>query len=106
MDGKSYNSITLSTYVLKGDWIFGPKKIAISTSEDGNAYSEVAAEVYEDNGQMTEGNGCQDYTLTFAETSAKYVKVVADTYTVLPAWHPGAGYPGFIFVDEIIVAHN
>ena len=106
MDGKSYNSITLSTYVLKGDWIFGPKKIAISTSEDGNTYSEVAAEVYEDNGQMTEGNGCQDYTLTFAETTAKYVKVVADTYTELPAWHPGAGYPGFIFVDEIIVKYN
>ena len=52
---------------------------------------------------MTDGNGCQDYTLVFSETSAKYLKVVADTYTELPAWHPGAGHPGFIFVDEIVV---
>lgn len=106
MDGNSYNTVTLSTYVLKGDWIFGPKAIAIYTSEDGVSYSEAVSQIIEDNGLMTDGNGCQDYTLTFAETSANYLKVVAETYTELPAWHPGAGHPGFIFVDEIIVAHN
>ena len=52
---------------------------------------------------MGEGNGCHDFTLTFTETTAKHLKVVADTYTELPKWHPGAGRPGFIFVDEIIV---
>jgi hexosaminidase len=103
MNGSSYNEVTLSTYVLKGDWIFGPKKVAVYTSEDGTTYSEAASQTIEDNGLMNEGNGCQDYTLTFAETSAKYLKVVAETYTELPAWHPGAGHPGFIFVDEIIV---
>ena len=106
MNGNSYNEVTLSTYVLKGDWIFGPKKVAAYTLEDGVTYTEIASQTIEDNGQMTDGNGCQDYTLTFAETSAKYLKVVADTYTELPEWHPGAGYPGFIFVDEIIVKHN
>ena len=106
MDGSNYNEVTLSTYILKGDWIFGPKKIAVYTSEDGNTYSEVASQTIEDSGLMAEGNGCQDYTLTFAETSAKYLKVVAETYTELPKWHPGAGHPGFVFVDEIIVEHN
>jgi hexosaminidase len=52
---------------------------------------------------MAEGNGSQDYTLSFKKTSAKYVKIIAETYSELPAWHPGAGYPGFIFIDEIIV---
>jgi hexosaminidase len=103
MNGKSYNEVTLSTYVLKGDWIFGSKKISVYISEDGEAYSAVASKAMEDNGLMTDGNGCQDYTLVFSETSAKYLKVVADTYTELPAWHPGAGHPGFIFVDEIVV---
>lgn len=103
MNGSSYNEVTLSTYVLKGDWIFGPKKVAVYTSEDGTTYSEAASQTIEDNGLMNEGNGCQDYTLTFAETSAKFLKVVADTYTELPEWHPGAGHPGFIFIDEIIV---
>ena len=106
MNGNSYNEVTLSTYVLKGDWIFGPKKVAAYTSEDGVTYAEIASQTIEDNGKMTDGNGCQDYTLSFTETSAKFLKVIADTYTELPEWHPGAGYPGFIFVDEIIVKYN
>ena len=103
MGGCTYEEVTLSTYVLKGDWIFGPKKITVYTSEDGEAYAEVANQTIQDKGQMNEGNGCQDYAVKFAETSAKYLKVVAETYTELPKWHPGAGYPGFLFVDEIIV---
>lgn len=106
MDGTEYNEATISTFVFKYDWVFGPKSITILTSEDGRTYSEIAHMDVEDKGQMDEGNGCQDYTLTFAETSAKYLKVIAETYTELPAWHPGAGHPGFIFVDEIIMAHN
>ena len=106
MNGNSYNEVTLSTYVLKGDWIFGPKKVAAYTSEDGVTYAEIASQTIEDNGKMTDGNGCQDYTLSFTETSAKFLKVIADTYTELPEWHPGAGHPGFIFVDEIIVKYN
>ena len=103
MNGESYNEVTLSTYILKGDWIFGPKKIAVLTSADGKVYTEIASQVIEDNGLMTEGNGCQDFTLKFADTSEKHLKVIADTFTELPEWHPGAGHPGFLFVDEIVV---
>jgi len=36
-------------------------------------------------------------------TTARYVKVVARNYGALPKWHLGAGFPAFIFVDEIEV---
>ena len=36
-------------------------------------------------------------------TSARYVKVFARNYGTIPQWHPGAGYPAFIFVDEITI---
>jgi hexosaminidase len=98
-----YSEVTVSTFILKGDWIFGPKSIALYTSEDGQTYTELAKKVIEDNGHMAEGNGCLDFTLTFDKTSAHYLKVIVETYTELPQWHPGAGHPGFIFVDEIIV---
>ena len=52
---------------------------------------------------MDDANGCQDYTLTFSQTSAKYLKVIAGCCTSLPEWHPGAGHPAFLFVDEVIV---
>ena len=103
MDGTEYSEVTVSSFVFKYDWVFGPKSITILTSEDGQTYSEIAKMDVQDKGQMDDGNGCQDYTLTFDPTSAKYLKVVAETYTELPEWHPGAGHPGFLFVDEIIV---
>ena len=34
---------------------------------------------------------------------ARYVRLVAPGVDPLPEWHPGAGRPGWIFVDEIIV---
>ena len=103
MDGNTYNEVTISSFVFKYDWVFGPKSITVLTSEDGKTFSEIAKKDVVDEGQMDDGNGCQDYTLAFDQTAAKYLKVVAETYTELPQWHPGAGHPGFLFIDEIIV---
>ncbi len=36
-------------------------------------------------------------------TTARWVKVVATNPGPLPAWHPGAGKPSFIFCDQIVV---
>ena len=37
---------------------------------------------------------------------ARYVRVVARGVDPLPEWHPGAGNPGWIFADEIIVEEH
>jgi hexosaminidase len=93
----------LSTVVFKYDWVFGPKHITVYTSEDGKTFTEAASKAIEDIDNIDDGNGCLDYTLTFDATTAKFLKVVAESYTELPQWHPGAGNPGFLFVDEVIV---
>ena len=103
MGGTAYSEVTLCTIVFKYDWIMNPMDFTVYTSEDGDNFTEVAHMDIETEGQMNEGNGCQNYTLTFKETSAKYLKVAANCFTSLPAWHPGAGHPGFLFVDEIVV---
>ena len=103
MDGNSYNSVTLGAFVFKGDYIFGPTYLCISTSEDGNEFSEVARQEYPTEKGYNEGNGCRDYTVNFPETSAKYLKVKAGCLEALPEWHSGKGRPGFVFVDEVIV---
>lgn len=33
----------------------------------------------------------------------RYIKVEARQFGQLPSWHPGAGYPTFIFIDELSV---
>ena len=103
MGGEEYSEVTLSTIVFKYDWIMNPTSFTVLTSEDGENFTEIAHMDIECVGQMDDANGCQDYTLTFGQTSAKYLKVIAGCCTSLPEWHPGAGHPGFLFVDEIVV---
>ena len=103
MGGDTYSEVTLSTIVFKYDWIMNPTSLTVQTSEDGMTFTEIAHMNIECEGQMDDANGCQDYTLAFGETSAKYLKVIAGCCTSLPQWHTGAGHPGFLFVDEVIV---
>ena len=103
MDGATYSEVTLSTFVFKYDYVFGPTGMTVLTSADGSSYTEVADATFtilpgEDN-----GNGCNSYTLSFPETSDRYLKVIAKTIESLPEWHPGKGLPGFLFIDEVIV---
>ena len=103
MGGAEYSEVTLSTYVFKYDWVFNPKNFTVFASEDGENFLEIARMNIPVEGQMDEGNECKDYTLTFSPTTAKYLKIVAECFTELPKWHAGAGKPGFLFIDEIIV---
>jgi hypothetical protein len=82
-------------------WIFFPKSMHIETSLDGihyNSYGDFICP-YPDN----------DYTpviddfMIKKEAQARFVNIKAMNYGNLPEWHLGAGYPAFIFVDEIIV---
>ena len=103
MDGEAYDEVTLSAFVFKYDFIFGPTYLSVSTSEDGNEYTEVALQDYPIDTEYDHGNGCREYTVNFPETSAKYLKVKAGCVEALPEWHSGNGRPGFVFVGEVIV---
>ena len=35
--------------------------------------------------------------------SARYIKMVAKKIDACPDWHVGAGEPGWIFCDEIVI---
>ena len=98
----SYSSVTIGALIEKGDFIFNPMDLCVAVSEDGKTYTEVAKAEYpmED---RHEPNGVKEYSVTFPETSARYLKVSATTLESLPDWHPGAGYGAFLFIDEITV---
>ncbi|NLZ19124.1 MAG: alpha-mannosidase [Bacteroidales bacterium] len=80
-------------------WIWMPSYVEFSVSPDGEHYTKVARV---DN-TMDE----RDYEVRIwdcevpADLSARYVKVFAKNIGTIPDWHPGAGSPGFIFIDEI-----
>ena len=100
--GSTYNSVSIGALIEKGDFIFNPMDLCVAVSEDGKTYTEVAKAEYpmED---RNDPNGVKEYSVTFPETSERYLKVSATTLEALPDWHPGAGYGAFLFIDEITV---
>ena len=98
-----FSNVTLATLVFRYDYIFGPTYLSVLTSEDGENFTELARKDYPIVGKAGDGNGNIEFALDFPETTAKYLKVVAGCLEALPEWHSGAGRPGFVFVDEIIV---
>lgn len=102
LEGQTYSSVTLGMLIDKPSDIFNPVSIAVYTSVDGTEFTEVAKEEYPVQLQ-NDPDGLFDYTVTFPETSAKYVKVVAEPVKSKPEWHARKGRSAFVFIDEVIV---
>ncbi len=97
-----YGSVTLGMLSNKPSYIFLPEKIAVSVSEDGENFTEVAAQAYEIESKDAPDT-ITDLTLSFAETSARYVKVTVTPVQSMPEWHYKPGARTYIFIDEIMV---
>lgn len=103
MGGKTaYSSVTIGTLVEKTEYIFGPTQLRILVSDDGKEFSE-AASIDIPIEKEKDPNGMKSYSIEFPETSARYLRVVAQTVSVLPQWHGAKGEPGFLFIDEVEV---
>ena len=84
-------------------WIFFPEEVKFYTSVDGKEFTMTGVSVHE--------VSQKDYTIRTLEqwvdanppVSARFIRVVATNPGVCPEWHPGAGKPCWIFVDEISV---
>ena len=99
---ESVSEVTINFCVEKGDWIFDARQIEVLASGDGKEFTSLGSL---NNPPMNESdpNGVYTHTFTSNGCNARYVRVIAVPENSIPQWHPGAGYPGFIFVDEIIV---
>lgn len=96
------SSVSISTLVEKGDWVFDARRFAVSVSEDGQNFTEVAAEEYPAMAADSP-NQIYEHTLKFNPVTTKYIKVHVQPENVLPEWHGGKGNPAFVFLDEISV---
>jgi predicted alpha-1,2-mannosidase len=82
-------------------WILMPTKVDYFISED-NVHFSLFRTVDNSLDPQTEQTTILNFTGTqFPGMTARYVKVVAHNFGVLPSWHQGAGGDAFIFIDEI-----
>ncbi len=84
-------------------WIFLPSKISylVSDTEDGEYKSigEFLNAVPQENKEAM----IKDFSRTYTDLKARYVKIVAINPGPCPDWHPGAGGPSWVFIDEVVV---
>ena len=97
-----YSSVTVGLLSNKPSYIFLPQRLAVAVSEDGENYTEVAAQDYETEAQDAPDT-VVDRTLSFPETSARFVKITLVPLESMPQWHYAPGKSTFVFVDEVMV---
>ena len=83
-------------------WIWMPTRIEFEISDDGENFTK-AADIKIDVAPEDMTPQIKNFVQKIAPTKARFVRVTAKNLGTIPAWHPGAGYKAFIFVDEIII---
>ncbi len=79
-----------------------PKKVEYSVSTDGEHFETVG--VVNNTLPIDQYGAIQrDFVSEFIPQNARYVKVKAYTIGNTPEWHPGAGRPANMRIDEIVV---
>jgi hypothetical protein len=101
-EAKSVHRIE-SAYYQYGFWLrLFPKKVEYYVSNDGKDFELVGA--LENTLPIDQYGGRQrDFISEFPAKNARYIKVKAYTIGNTPEWHPGAGRPANMLIDEIVV---
>ncbi|MCF8368025.1 MAG: DUF4838 domain-containing protein [Bacteroidales bacterium] len=83
-------------------WVFLPDKVEIyfsNTNEDFKLTGIIKNDVHE----KKDGTFIKTYKNEFDKVKTRYIKIIAINQGICPDWHPGAGYPSWIFCDEVVV---
>ena len=84
-------------------WIWFPKNVKISFSENNETFKELAI-IKNDFADNEYGAFTKEFSKIVNETvHARYIKIEAVNYGVCPGWHPGSGNDTWMFFDEIEV---
>lgn len=100
---KEISSVSVGTYLVPGDYIFGLTGLEVYASEDGKNFKKIASKSIPTLEKGSKNNVLTRDEVSFNKTKTRYVRIVGKNTPVLPKWHPGAGRKTFLFVDEIAV---
>jgi hexosaminidase len=80
-------------------WVYPPSSITVLASSDGLNFEELskvetAASV---------GMGAQTFELKLKQGAFRFLKIKAVNHGLIGKGNPGAGYPAWLFLDEVVV---
>lgn len=95
----SIDSVRMHTINQNGSWIYLPQYVEVLTSADGKNFTSAGKSSDFVTDTLTMGW----ITVTLNKKPARYVKLVAKNYGLIPDDKPGAGTKAWLFADEIQV---
>ena len=97
-----YSRVEVGYISNKPSQIFNPVALSVSTSDDGISWTEAVSVSIPAEGEF-DPDGLKSTSVSFAETSARYMKVKAECLSNVPAWHHYPGRQAWLYIDEIVV---
>jgi hexosaminidase len=95
----SFDSVRMHTINQNGSWIYLPQYVEVSTSVDGKKYVTAGRSSEFVSDTLTMGW----MTVKTPGKKARFIKVFAKNYGLIPDGKPGAGNKAWVFADEIQV---
>ncbi len=98
------SEVRLHTFTRPASWIYPPKQnsIKVLVSNDGINFTLPQDEIL-----TAEGSSNVINKITFSSlqkiVKARYIKIIAENYGIIPTGNPGAGTAAWLFVDELEV---
>ena len=96
---ESISRIRLDVLKQENSWIYLPSMVEFFVSDDGVAFTPVGKVLPMANGDWPDERRIE----LKMQASARYIKVVATNYGLIPEGKPGAGTKAWLFADEIEV---
>jgi arylsulfatase A-like enzyme len=97
---KTLQSVTVGALQRQVDWVFLPNWIRVEVSDDGKNYHNMGRK---ETPEVTDILQVVDIKLSLENVNARFLKVTARNFGIIPPGHSGEGNPAWLFVDEIMV---
>jgi hypothetical protein len=94
-------SIEISTLYDPKSWILHPASVSCSVSDDGKAFKSIGTIAIP--GDQKKEEVTKTFSFKPGIIPVRYVRFEVRGTKVNPKWHPSAGGPSWVFVDEIVV---
>jgi len=95
---ESFSKVSIDVLNDEGSWIYLPKKVELYISDDGINFTKVKDVQESEIAEMK-----REIEIEIGEVSARYVRIAAENFGMVPSGKPGEGHSAWLFVDEITI---
>jgi hypothetical protein len=96
------SSVTISALIDIGSYLMPPLSVEV-WGGDNPKQLKLLNRITPEQPTMVKSSYQKGYETKFNPVTVRYLKIIANPVSKLPAWHPGKGDKGWIFADEIFV---